>query len=95
MSEIAYWKNYEFISHEVNRAIECFYTYIELANLASENKSILDYFNETPNFWIIQRYSLHATFFIVLARIFDEDGDTLSIHKILKATLEYPEYFSK
>jgi AbiU2 len=95
MSEVGYWKDFEFISGEVDRAIELYYTSKELNKLVAENKNLLDYFNEAPSFWIIQRYALESAFFITLAKIFDPGKDALSIHKLIRATIKNPNYFSK
>lgn len=95
MTEIEYWKDYELTRGEVNTAIECFYTYIEIHNYAAEDKNIFRRLNEDATFWNIQLYSLQASFFIALGRIFDNGPDTHSIHKLLAATVAHPEYFSK
>lgn len=95
MTEIEFWKDYELTRAEVNTAIECFYTYIEIHNYAAEDKKIFRSLNEDATFWNIQLYSLQASFFIALGRIFDNGPDTHSIHKLLAATVAHPEYFSK
>ncbi len=95
MTEIEYWKDYELTRDEVNTAIECFYTYIEIHNYAAEDKNVIRSLNEDATFWNIQLYSLQASFFIALGRIFDDGPETHSIHKLLAATVAHPDFFSK
>ncbi|OGS80865.1 MAG: hypothetical protein A2Z94_03625 [Gallionellales bacterium GWA2_55_18] len=95
MTETQYMEELYLIINEVNTAIECFYTYIEIHNYAAEDKRIFKVLNENPTFWNINLYSLQTTFFIVLGRIFDDGEDTHSIHKLLAATVAHSEFFSK
>lgn len=95
LTEIQYMEELDLIINEVNTAIECFYTYIEIHNYAAEDTRIFKSLNENPIFWNINLYSLQTTFFIVLGRIFDDGPDTHSIHKLLAATVAHPEFFSK
>ena len=95
MTEAEYWAEFETVQQEVALAIECFYAHEEMNNYAAENPAVLRGFNEAAFFWITVRYSLLTTFFITLGRLFDEDGDTLSLGKLLRATAEHPDYFSK
>jgi hypothetical protein len=94
MTETQYMEELDLIINEVNTAIECFYTYIEIHNYAAQDKRIFKVLNENPTFWNINLYSLQTTFFIVLGRIFDDGIDTHSIHKLLAATVAHPEFFS-
>jgi hypothetical protein len=56
---------------------------------------VLRGFSDAPTFWITARYSLITTFFVTLGRLFDEDRNAHSIHKLLRATGAHPEYFSR
>jgi AbiU2 len=95
MTQAEYWADYEVTQNEVATAIESFYAHLELNNYASEDPAVLRGFSDAASFWITTRYSLITTFFITLGRLFDEDGDAHSIHKLLKATGAHPEYFSR
>lgn len=95
MTEAEYWADYQIRENEVATAIENFYANIKMKNYAAEDPAVLRGFNEAPTFWITAGYGLIATFFISLGRVFDEDGNAHSIHKLLRATGAHPEYFSR
>ena len=95
MNEKIFGKNYELIRQEVEIAIECFYTWLEINNLASDNEGIYKTLNKNPTFWNINLYGLQCSFFIVLGRIFDDGYDAYSIHRFIKSCLANPQFFSK
>lgn len=95
MDEIEFWKDYELIKGDVDKAIETFYTYLSINKIAYDNKEIYRAMNNNPTFWTINLYSLQTTFFITMGRIFDDGKDTFSIHKFIQSTLAHPEFFSK
>lgn len=95
MTESKYVEELNLISDDVDTAIKCFYTYIEIHNYAAEDQRIYRAINKEPEFWKINLYSLQTAFFIALARIFDDGKDAHSIHKLLTATVAHPEFFSK
>jgi hypothetical protein len=90
-----YIAGYEFVRNEIYKAIQSFYTLIEVNNYAAENGSIAKCLNKEPTFWNLHLYALQTTFFVVLARIFDGEKDALSIRDLLAATEQHPEFFSK
>ena len=94
-NEKEFWANHKILQDKVHTAIECFYTYIEANNYASEDKNVYFKLNQHPTFWNITRYSLQSGFFMTLGKIFDDGPDTLSIHKLLSDCVEHTEYFSK
>lgn len=94
MTEEEYLSDYKLIYDDIHGAINFFHTYIEIHKFASEDSDIYNAINTSASFWNTQLYSLQLTFFIVLARIFDE-GNGHSVHKLLKTTVTHPEYFSK
>jgi hypothetical protein len=95
MTEAEYWADYQVIENEVATAIETFYAHLEMNNYASEDPAVLRGFSDAPTFWITARYGLITTFFVTLGRLFDEDRNAHSIHKLLRATGAHPEYFSR
>ena len=95
MDEKEFWKEYELIRREVDIAIECFYTWLEINNLASTNEAIYMTLNKNPTFWNINLYGLQCSFFITLGRIFDDGCDAYSIHRFINACLANPQFFSK
>ena len=51
MDEKEFWKGYELTRQEIDIAIECFYTWLEINNSASANKEIFKALNKQPTFW--------------------------------------------
>lgn len=88
-------RDYDLIRDDVNIAIQTFYTWLEIHNYASEDKSIYKKLNENPTFWNLLLHSLQTTFFIVLGKIFDDGPDAHSIHKLMSSCVANPELFSK
>lgn len=95
MPEYTYKKYYDQVRKDVNIAIESFCTHLEIHNIASADSDILKTLNKNSTFWNITLASLQANFFIALSRVFDDGGDTISIHKLIKHCVEYPEIFSR
>ncbi len=95
ITEVDYVRELDLIRNEINTAIECFYTYLEIHRYAAEERLIHSAINTQAAFWNITLYSLQATFFLTLGRIFDDGRDSHSIHKLLVSTVAHPEFFSK
>jgi hypothetical protein len=93
MKESDYPHYHQLIRGDVYTAVECFHTYLEIHNFAGKNTNVYRAMNKCAAFWNIQLYSLQSNFFIVLARIFDKRRDVHSVHKLLTATVDHPEFF--
>ena len=63
--------------------------------LRFEDGAILRTLNKDALFWKVQLYSLETSVFIMLGRIFDSATEAHSIHKLIAATLDNIEFFSK
>ncbi|MBW2044103.1 MAG: hypothetical protein JRI96_04360 [Deltaproteobacteria bacterium] len=83
-----------FVRNEIIRAINSFYTYIEIHNQLASNKALYRKLNRNPSFWNIVLHSLQNTFFITLGRIFDDKSEN-SVHKLVGVCLANPHLFSK
>jgi AbiU2 len=94
LTEEEFLSDYRLIEDEVLDAINLFHTYLEIHKFAAEDRNIYKAINASAPFWNTQLHGLQTTFFIVLARIFD-DGKGHSVHKLLATVLKHPEYFSK
>lgn len=94
MTESEYLRDFELVKDEVNIAMWSFYTHLNILNYAAEDKTVFRKLNEHPTYWNVQLHSFQTTFFISLGRIFDDGKDTHSIHKLIAATVEHPEFFS-
>ena len=95
MDEASYWKLFQSMEIEVNRAIALFFMADEINNLARDNPLLLKHLNEAPEFWLTQRYAFDIAFHIELNKIFDTGKDVRSIHGLLQATVNNSNFFSK
>jgi hypothetical protein len=95
MTETEYWSECNLLLTEIDDATAIFHTYEEVNRLALEDEHVLLALNADALFWKIQVYSLQTALFIVLGRIFDINPDAHSIHRVVRATQEHSEFFSK
>jgi hypothetical protein len=95
MTEDEYWRYCLYIIGEINYAAGIFELQEEINRLVSSDEAICKMLNDDALFWKIQEHSLQMSLFITLGRIFDEDENACSIHRVLKETLKHKEFFSK
>jgi hypothetical protein len=95
MTEAEYWSNCKYLKSEINYAVEFFEVQEEINRLVISDKAIYKTLNDDALFWVIQRHSLQMSLFITLGRIFDENKDALSAHRVIRETLKHTEFFSK
>jgi len=95
MRERDYQQEYQEIRSELLAIMETFQTNIEVHAFAREDDRILEYLSREHDFWNLQLYSLQTTFFITLARFFDNGPGTHSIYTFLNMTSANPEFFSR
>jgi len=65
-----------------------------LNNRVAEDKKLLSALNQTPMSWIVTRYSLNVTLFIILGRVFDVDDNAFSVDDLLKCCISEIDSFS-
>ncbi len=94
ITEAEYCNQYNVTCDEIGGAINTFYTYNEIHAFGAEGDNY-QAIQKHADFWMIQSYSLQATLFLVLGRIFDKRPDFHSVHKLLAATVAHPEFFSR
>ena len=94
IKESDYWQKYQDLHNELLTAIEAFRVHIEIHAYAAEEERIAQCLNQVASFWNLQLYSLQATFFIVMGRLFDIDPDADSVHVLLNMTVANPGTFS-
>jgi DNA-binding ferritin-like protein len=80
---------------EIDTAAQAFFLWRAINRRASEDRGIYRGLNEQALSWNILTHSLQTTFFIVLGRLFDTDGDAFSVHAFLRSCIENVEQFSK
>lgn len=86
---------YKLFRDEVTTASWSFYVWKSFNNIASKDHDIYTAINETALTWNIITHSLQSTFFITIGRLFDVDGDALSIHALLRACIDNIDQFNK
>jgi hypothetical protein len=90
-----YWHMFHSVRGDVEAAVACNNTYLTINRLAAADREILDKYQRSAAFWRINALALQTTFFMAFGRIFDERHDTLSIQKLIQATIANPAIFSK
>jgi hypothetical protein len=88
-------KLYEKFSNEYKIVAQSFFTWKLINNIASNNEKILSGLRENSSSWNIILYSLQATYFLALRRIFDNDNDTFSADSLLKSCIDNISEFGK
>lgn len=73
-------------------ANDCYKVYNKLNDY---RKDYLEILNLSPSFFTIVLYSLENTFMMALAKLFDSDKTTLSLHKILNICENNQKLFKK
>lgn len=94
MPESEFWRLVQLLSTEIEDGVTIFHTYEGLNRAILNDEKIALILNEEALFWKVLRYSLQASLFIALGRIFDSAADALSIHKAVNAMIGNPELFS-
>lgn len=80
---------------EVNTAAQAFFLWKDINDCALGDPEIYRAINNQALSWNIITHSLQTTFFIVLGRLFDPDGDAFSAHSFLKGCIDNIYDFSK
>lgn len=89
-----YDRYYQEFCNEVHRIFSCYLFLRMLNNRIDDDKKLLSALNRTPMSWIVTRYSLNVTLFIILGRIFDVNNDAFSIDDLLKCCIDEIDSFS-
>lgn len=78
---------------ELATAAHAFFLWKGINNCASQNRAIHRGLNEQALSWNTITHSLQTTFFVVLGRLFDTDGDAFSVHAFLRNCIENIDQF--
>lgn len=95
ITESEFCEHHRVIESEIRCITSAFYTWLEFDNFARESKENLYALNKNAGFWNLQKLSLQTTFFIILGRVFDKNGENLTLHKFIKLHTQHPEFFTK
>lgn len=85
----------EKFSNEYKIVAQSFFTWKLINNIASNNEKVLIGLSENSSTWNIILYSLQATYFIALRRIFDNDNEAFSADSLLKFCIDNISEFGK
>lgn len=95
MTESEYWHQLDLFATEVDNANVIYHTYEEINCVSLTDQDVHTALDKHALFWNVQVYSLQTSLMMVLGRIFDMDGDTHSVHKVINATICSLSIFSK
>ncbi len=94
MTEDEWFKHWNILNSEVEKATEAFYRWKAVDSFAAGSEGALAAMNQQPQFWITVSDALQTTYIIGLGRIFDSDQRAHSIDRFLADTAQHPEFFS-
>jgi hypothetical protein len=90
-----YKEYHDLFSNEVYQATACYVFWNRLQNEPAKDKNLLKAFNVSPLSWITIRHSMMSSLIMTLGRIFDTDGDAISIDDLIKSCINELDLFSK
>jgi len=90
-----YLQYHDHFSNEVYQATACYVIWKNLQNEPADDEELLKALNATPLSWVFIRHSMMVSLIMALSRIFDTDGDSVSIDDLIKSCVEDLELFSK
>jgi|SRR5665213_2149291 len=93
MLESHYRRDLGLVENDIANGIEAVYVERTINKLALEDPKAFAILNANALFWTVQIRCLYTTIFMTLGRIFDHQAH--SIQKVLTATVENPQIFSK
>ena len=84
----------EVFRREAESAIQFFYAWRTVNEVASKDKRVVAALNKAPLFWNTSLGALQTTAFIALGRVFDQKQYTYNINRLLRIGQSNPEVFS-
>jgi len=76
-------------------AAQFFYTFQTIHYMASQDQRLLTRMNWNPMFWNTTLGALRDSSLSALGRVFDQDGKSHNIRRLLKFAQDHPQVFSK
>lgn len=86
---------HEVFSNEVYQATACYVFWNRLQNEPAKDRELLKAFNLSPLSWITIRHSMMHSLIMTLGRIFDINGDSVSVDDLINSCINEVEKFSK
>ncbi|WP_028886837.1 hypothetical protein [Teredinibacter turnerae] len=90
-----YREYHELFSNEVYQATAAYVFWNKMQNEPAKDEKLLEAFNKSPLSWIVIRHSMMLSLIMTLGRIFDIDGDSVSIDDLIKSCIDDVSLFSK
>jgi len=90
-----YVEYHDHFSNDVYQATACYVIWKNLQNEPAQDEQLLKALNDTPLSWIMIRHSMMLSLIMALGRIFDTDGDSVSIDDLIKSCISEINLFSK
>jgi hypothetical protein len=84
----------EVFRREAESAVQFFYAWRTVNEVASKDKSVIAALNKAPLFWNTSLGALQTAAFIALGRVFDQEQNTHNIDRVLRIGQRNPEIFS-
>jgi len=90
-----YVEYHDHFSNEVYQATACYVIWKNLQNQPAEDDDLLISLNENALSWVFIRHSMMLSLIMALGRIFDTNGDSVSVDDLIKSCIADIDQFSK
>ena len=92
--EVEFEAELEVFRREAESAVQFFYAWRTVNEVAAGSKAVVATLNKAPLFWNTALGALQTASFIALGRVFDQEQDTRNIDRALRIAQRNPEIFS-
>ena len=93
-SESAFSAELEVFRREAESAVQFFYAWLSIHQVAQRSEEVEDLLNRAPLLWNTVLGALQSSVFIALGRVFDQERDTHNVDRLLRIAQQNPEMFS-
>ena len=91
--EVEFEAELEVFRREAESAVQFFYAWRTVNEVAAGSKAVVATLNKAPLFWNTALGALQTASFIALGRVFDQEQDTRNIDRALRIAQRNPEIF--
>ncbi|MGI8427393.1 MAG: hypothetical protein ACR2M4_12565 [Actinomycetota bacterium] len=92
--EVEFESELEVFRREAESAVQFFYAWRTVNEVAAKNDAVVTTLNKAPLFWNTTLDALQTAAFIALGRVFDQEQDTHNIDRVLRIAQRNPLIFS-
>jgi hypothetical protein len=82
--ETEFERELQIFGNDVDVAIQCFYVWLTVHEVARTNRKLYDLLNKDAGFWNVATGSIQANSLITLGRIFDTQRQSYNVRRLLK-----------